>query len=78
MDRRSPIERMIDEACGIPDGPPEPPPEFNVRRIVEDVIGHIDTMYPGMWKGVPKTARTSLRGCIHNSVSAELKRTVPR
>jgi hypothetical protein len=70
---------MIDKACGY-----EPPPEPEPRRIANDdekahanavaseVIYHIDQMYPGMWEGVPTTARLSVRNTIINRVTALL------
>lgn len=48
----------------------------DAERIAEEVIGHIDTMYPKMWEGVSKNARRSLRGCIINEVRNELLRAV--
>jgi hypothetical protein len=69
---RSPIEIMVDRACGIG---VEPPHEFSAAEVAERVIGHIDTMYPEMWRGVTKNARRSLRGCVINEVNAELKRS---
>jgi hypothetical protein len=40
--------------------------------IAAAVLHHIDTMYPQMWQGVPKTARISLRNTIIAKVIAEL------
>lgn len=40
------------------------------REIAENVVGHIDTMYPDMWKNVAKSARVSVRGTVINSVMA--------
>ncbi len=32
------------------------------------VICHMDTMYPALWDGVPKTARTSVRNTIASEI----------
>ena len=34
----------------------------------DEVLHHIDTMYPAMWKGVAKTARTSIRNTIKSQM----------
>jgi hypothetical protein len=39
-----------------------------VDRVASEMIGHIDTRYPGMWAGAPKTARRSLRGGMINQI----------
>ena len=75
MKARSPIEMMIDAACGITN---EPPPirapndeeKEAARDVAAHVIQHIDDMYPKMWDGVPKTARVSVRNTIHNRVAS--------
>lgn len=36
------------------------------RAVADEVIHHIDTMYPAMWGVVPKAARTSVRNTIIN------------
>ena len=41
------------------------------EEIAERVIGHIDTMYPAMWQNVPKTARTSIRNTIINTLAGD-------
>lgn len=69
---RSPIEIMVDKACGIPDGPPKP---FDAEIVAATVLHHIDKFYPAMWNGVPKNARRSLRGTIINEINAEMKRS---
>lgn len=74
---RSPIERMIDAACGITDAPPPPPvpndeQKADARAVANHVIQHIDDMYPKMWEGVPKTARVSVRNTIYNRVASLL------
>lgn len=40
------------------------------EAVANEVIYHIDQMYPKMWEGVPKTARVSVR----NVVEAQSKR----
>lgn len=62
---------MVDKACGVPESPRR---SFDAHRVAEEIIGHIDTMYPAMWTGVTKNARRSLRGCIVNEINAEFKR----
>ena len=77
MKARSPIEMMIDAACGISD---EPPPlrapndeeKEAARDVAAHVIQHIDDMYPKMWEGMPKTARVSVRNTIYNRVASLL------
>lgn len=79
----SPLERMIDAnmactKCGIKGignchGWEKKPSrkelvKAEVDRVASDIIGHINTLYPGMWAGAPKTARRSLRGCMINQI----------
>lgn len=78
METRSPIERAIDAACGVP------PSVVPARRaataaekeaakvVAEELISHIDQMYPAMWQGVPKTARTSVKNTVYNQTLAAL------
>lgn len=40
--------------------------------IASEVLHHIDQMYPAMWEGVPKTARTSVRNTIRQQVVRHL------
>jgi len=63
---KSTIEMMVDKACGYIEG--EPTLEEKAKLIAREVIGHIDLMYPEMWLGVTKNARTSLIGMIINQV----------
>jgi hypothetical protein len=85
----SPIECMIDASmtctkcgtkgignCDCWEGKPSRKEliKTEAERMASEVIGHIDQMYPGMWQGVPKTARKSLRGCIINQVTAALSK----
>jgi hypothetical protein len=77
MKARSPIEMMIDAACGVTDEPPplrSPNDEEKeaARDVAAHVIQHIDDMYPKMWDGVPKTARVSVRNTIYNRVASLL------
>lgn len=46
--------------------------ECRAEEVATNVIHHIDTMYPNMWEGVPKTARVSIR----NTIIREVKQTV--
>jgi hypothetical protein len=79
----SPLERMIDAnmactKCGTKgignchgwEKKPSPKElvKAEVDRVASDIIGHIDTMYSGMWAGAPKTARRSLRGGMINQI----------
>ena len=61
---RTPIAIAIDDACGVDDVSEVRP--LDPDEIAESIIGHIDTMYPKMWEGVPKTARMSLRNTVLN------------
>ena len=45
------------------------------RVVADEVLHHIDIMYPGMWKGVPKSARKSLRNTIEKEVKLALEDT---
>ena len=40
------------------------------KAVADKVIGHIDQMYPAMWTGVPKSARTSVRNTVFNQTLA--------
>lgn len=42
------------------------------------VLHHIDTMYPAMWKAVPKSARDSLRKTIVIQVELAMQRAAER
>jgi len=66
----SPIEKMVDAACGYQEE--KLSVDEKAERIRNEVIGHIDLMYPGMWEGVPKTARISLRNLIEQQVKLYL------
>jgi hypothetical protein len=73
----SPIERMIDQACGHCPSLPvrrEPTDEQKAAayEIAQRVIFHIDEMYPGMWRGAAKTARVSIR----NTIVAEVEQAL--
>lgn len=66
---RSPIEIMIDEACGYDPSAQEKQSKDEFREdFAQAVLNHIDTMYPSMWDGVPKTARTSIRNFIRSRI----------
>jgi hypothetical protein len=60
-----------------PDGAPKQVGEFDTQLVVIKVLDHIDTMYPKMWESVPKSARTSLRNTIVNSIEHELRLAAP-
>lgn len=82
----SPLERMIDEAvvCGTCGAKglfnctcvKKPPHKQLIReeayRVAEEVIHHLDTMYPNMWDSVPKTARRSVKSFIINRMITTL------
>ena len=66
---------MIDAACGVT--PPKPAtkrtlPTAEERELAKDsgneVIWYIDAMFPAMWEGVPKSARTSIKNTVYNRV----------
>lgn len=38
--------------------------KVDAEMVAAEVLHHIDTMYPKMWEGVPRTARTSVRNCL--------------
>lgn len=67
--------RRVDPADVEVIPPEEPEPETDDRAfdIAMSALHHIDTMYPGMWNGVPKSARLSLRNHIWNHVKAICK-----
>ena len=68
----SPLEQLVDQACK------HCPPKFrptakdrdDASDVAQQVIHHIDTMYPAMWKGAPQTARTSIRNTVYSRVIA--------
>ena len=73
--RRPPsvIDRMIDEACGVTaqDARPRDPTaeeKAMALSVAREAVWHMDAMYPGIWKTVPTTAKTSVRNTIYNSV----------
>ena len=78
----TPINQLIDKACGIGDdlGKAEVIGKAEVQHTHEElankaaaeVINHIDTMYPAMWEGVPKSARTSVRNVVYHQVMMSL------
>lgn len=45
------------------------------QEIASAVLHHIDTMYPGMWRDVPRNARISVRNTIINEVKARFHET---
>ena len=69
--RLSPIELMIDKACGYtPEAQRKATPteEDLAHQAAGEIIHHIDTMYPVMWQGVGKCARTSIRNTAFYAV----------
>jgi len=71
----SPIERLIDAACGYT--PPKPPKKRTLLTAEEkqiateagnELIWYIDAQYPAMWVGLPKSARTSIKNTVYNRV----------
>lgn len=64
------MEILIDRACGVPDGPPPalPTHKEEATRISLELIHHIDIMYPKMWEGCPKSARTSIGNTVYNKM----------
>lgn len=76
---RTIMDALIDQACGRSAGPPlrralTAEQKETAQRAMLNVLHHIDTMYPAMWKGVPKSARTSLRNTILKEVETALLR----
>jgi len=45
--------------------------EDMAHDVASEVLHHIDTMYPDMWRHAPQSARTSVRNTI---IQAVLKR----
>jgi hypothetical protein len=74
----SPIEMMIDKACGhVPKEQRRTATDQeknDARSVADDLIYHIDQMYPAMWNGASKSARTSVRNNVFNSVLSLLMR----
>ncbi len=79
----TPIERLVDQVCGATGTPNKglgverARHETSLRAedmnsvaegVAIDLLYHIDAMYPAMWDGVAKAARTSLRNTIKRSV----------
>ncbi len=54
---------------------PKPKGGIDADMVAFTVMDHIDTMYPGMWLAVPKTARASVRNTIVRAVMLAAKRT---
>jgi hypothetical protein len=79
---RLPINRLIDAACGIDEKEAsgiarrQASPEEcrQAKALADEVIGHIDAMYPAMWQNVPKTARISVRNTVYNRAVEMLAR----
>ena len=48
-----------------------------IREIAMDIgkaaVEHLEIAYPAALEAVPKTARVSLRNCIHNEIMAALE-----
>jgi len=42
------------------------------ENVASSILHYIDTMYPLMWNGVPKSARVSVRNIISNKVRSVL------
>ena len=40
----------------------------SINDVANEVLHHIDIMYPKMWKAVARTARTSIRNTIKSKV----------
>jgi hypothetical protein len=79
---RSPIERMIDEACGYDPDKPEPPKAMTAdeigRAIANEVIDHMRSYYPAMLSAVPANAQRSIKGVIRNAMTSYAPRLVAR
>lgn len=75
-DKRSPIEVLIDLACQGRPVVRKAVLTAEEKQLANGVAGsvlyHIDTMYPRMWSGVAKAARTSLRNTIVAEVGVAL------
>ncbi|MNL23879.1 hypothetical protein D3C87_1452880 [compost metagenome] len=50
---------------------PTPPGSIDADMVAFTVMEHIDTMYPGMWLAVPKSARVSVRNTIIRAIKLE-------
>src|SRR6266478_6213954 len=57
---------------------PQPPTSYDAKDLAEgmaiEVLDHIDSMYPGMWNGMPKSCRQSIRNKIINQCEMRLKK----
>ena len=85
----TPIERLVDQACGATGTPNKGLGAERARHetslraedmnsiaedVAMDVLHHIDALYPAMWDGVAKAARTSLRNTIKQPVVQRMPR----
>jgi len=81
----TPIERLVDQACGATGTPNKGLDAKRARHetslraeiaadVAMDVLHHIDALYPAMWDGVAKAARTSLRNTIKQPVVQRMPR----
>ena len=72
---KSPIERMIDDATGYKPAASQKKRTLSAeeKQIAVDagneLIWYIDRMYPEMWEGVHKSARTSVKNTVINRVT---------
>lgn len=41
---------------------------YYIDDAATQILHHVDTMYPKMWNGVAKTARTSIRNVIKSQI----------
>lgn len=71
----SPLEKLIDNATGYKAAPmpKKRNPATDAQKKIayaagDELIWHIDQMYPSMWEGVPKSARTSIKNTVYNRV----------
>lgn len=69
-------ERLLESAAAKPkaeDGDIESNVEYISEGIKNEIIHHIDRMYPKMWEGVPKSARTSLSNTLISAVELRIR-----
>jgi hypothetical protein len=64
------LEKLRQDLLAAPSRTSTP---LDAQAIAFEVLGHIDTMYPAMWNGVPKTARVSLRNTIVRAIARQEK-----
>lgn len=47
--------------------------KFDPAIVAENVLSHIDTMYPAMWRAVGSSARLSIKNTIIREIESEMR-----